>query len=204
MTVPPRPTGRLLSPARAATHAKLIHVAIELATEGGYDAVTIRTVAAAAELSVPTAYQHVSSKDQLLVEALLHLGEVSDAQVRSRAVEGATPAERMIAVFGRIMRQVARRPLLYQALYRAYVGWSDGAGDEGFGLGPERAAWIGAALRGGDTTGWSPEQLDDAATVLSTLFLGAMIGVVAGRSIDDTMTVLTLGVEQLLGSGQPK
>lgn len=190
---------RVLSPARAATRDRLIDTAIELATEGGYDAVGIRQVAARAGVSVPTAYQHVSSKDQLLVEALMTLGSRSTEGVRRREPRGATPAERMTAVFRRIMTEAARKPLLYQALYRAYVGSAPALVEvEGLGFGPERAAWIGHTLRSGDTGGCTEEELESAARILSTLFLGAMVGVAAGRDVDEVIAILDEATHRLL------
>ncbi|MGJ3507621.1 TetR/AcrR family transcriptional regulator [Enemella sp. A6] len=206
-TSPPNPpvVAPLLSPARAATRQKLIAAAIDLATEGGYEAVTVRTVAARAEVSVPTAYQHASSKDQLLVEALLELGGRSTAGVQQRRPAGDSPADRVSDVFRRIMAQVADKPLLYQAMYRAFVAWGP-ALPEGIGFGPERAAWIGAALRAGDTQGHSEESLDEAASILSCMFLGAMVSVTTGRPIPEVLEVLITTVHRLLPSSgnQPK
>jgi AcrR family transcriptional regulator len=196
----PRVVQRVLSPARAATRDKLIDAALELATEGGYDAVGIRSVARRAGVSAPTAYQHVSSKDQLLVEALMALGERSTEGVRSRRPRGDTPADRLAAVFRRILREAAGKPLLYQALYRAYVASAPALpGMEGLvGFGPERAAWIGDALRAGDHSGVSDEDLDAAARILSTLFLGAMVGVAAGRDVGEVTALLDDAVHRLL------
>lgn len=198
------PAGRVvqqvLSPARAATRDRLIDAAIALATEGGYEAVGIRPVAARAGVSVPTAYQHVSSKDHLLVEALMTLGRRSADDVRQRRPAGDTPAQRLSQVFRRIMREAARKPLLYRALYRAYVGSAPALADaEGLvGFGPERAAWIGHALRCGSTAGLAEQQLESAARVLSMLFLGAMVGVAAGRDVDEVMAVLDEATHALL------
>ncbi len=196
----PRVVPRVLSAARAATRDRLIDAAIELATEGGYDAVGIRSVAARAGVSAPTAYQHVSSKDQLLVEALMALGERSTQGVRQRRPAGDTPADRLSAVFRRIMREAARKPLLYQALYRAYVASAPAlTAIEGLvGFGPERAAWIGDALRAGDHSGVDDADLDAAARILSTLFLGAMVGVAAGRDVDEVTALLDDAVHRLL------
>lgn len=191
---------RVLSPARAATRERLIDAAIELATEGGYDAVGIRQVAARAEVSVPTAYQHVSSKDQLLVEALMTLGSRSTEGVRQRRPVGDSPADRLTEVFGRVMRQAAKKPLLYQALYRAYVGSAPALADaDGLvGFGPERAAWIGDTLRSGERSGYTDDELESAARILSTLFLGAMVGVAAGRDVDEVVAILDEATHRLL------
>ncbi|CRK57204.1 Transcriptional regulator, TetR family [Alloactinosynnema sp. L-07] len=191
---------RVLSPARAATRDRLIEAAIALATEGGYDAVGIRAVAAAAEVSVPTAYQHVSSKDQLLIEALMTLGTRSTEALRKRKPRGDGPGDRVSRVFTNILRQAARKPLLYRALYRAYVagGAELAALDGQVGYGPERATWIGETLRAGDLGGHTQDDLDAVAAVLSCLFLGAMVGVTTGRAPAEIITILDEAVRRLL------
>lgn len=191
---------RVLSPARAATRERLIETAIGLATDGGYDAVGLRQVAAAAGVSVPTVYQHASSKDQLLVEALLALGERSADRARRRRPAGYSPADRLCEVFRLILREAARKPLLYQALYRAYVASAPAlAGADGFiGFGPERAAWIGHTLRAGDHSDYAEEDLEAAARILSCLFLGAMIGVAVGRDAGEVTTILEDATRRLL------
>ncbi|MQW74395.1 TetR family transcriptional regulator [Nocardioides sp. dk4132] len=191
---------RVLSPARAATRERLIEAAIDLATEGGYDAVGIRAVAAHAGVSVPTAYQHVSSKDELLTEALLALGARSTADVRERTPAGRSPADRLTLVFRRILREAAAKPLLYQALYRAYLASAPTLlaieGQAGFG--PEKAAWIGATLRAGDTAGHDEEAIESASRILSMLFLGAMTSVAAGRDAGEAGDVLEDATRRLL------
>ncbi|MDP3969250.1 MAG: TetR/AcrR family transcriptional regulator [Nocardioides sp.] len=191
----------LLSPARAATREKLIVAALELAEDGGYDAVGIRPVAARAGVSVPTAYQHVSSKDQLLVEALMSLGARSTEGVRQRPPADSSPADRLMRVFRRVMKQAAAKPLLYSALYRAYVAsgpLTAGAPDIAVGFGPERAAWIGETLRAGDHAGVEDADLEAAARILSTLFLGAMVGLAAGRPSAEVLAVLDDATHRLL------
>lgn len=199
MSSSPRVVQRVLSPARAATRQKLIDTVIELATEGGYDAVGIRQVAAAAGVSVPTAYQHASSKDQLLMEALMTLGERSAETVRARPPRGDTAAERLSAVFERILRAAGEKPLLYQALYRGYVASAPGLADvEGVpGFGPEQARWIGETIRAG-ATDHSPEQVESASRMLSMMFLGAMIGVASGRDPGEVSEILREATHRLL------
>ena len=200
MDAQPRVVQRVLSPARAATRDKLIAAAVELATQGGYDAVTVRAVAAAAGTSVPTAYQHVSSKDQLLVEALVTLGDQSARQLRQRPPKGRTAADRISAVFARIMRAAHEKPLLYQALYRAWVASAPAVAslDGAPGFGPERATWIGETLGPDGVDGHSREDLDAAARILSCLFLGALIGVASGRDLDEVVTLLDDAAHRLL------
>ena len=183
---------------------RLIDAAIELATEGGYDAVAIRPVAARAGVSVPTVYQHVSSKDHLLTQALMVLGSRSTEEVRRRRPPGDTPADRWSRSSRRILDEAAAKPLLYQALYRAWVAALPGlvGGEDAIGLGPERAQWIGEALRAGPHGEHSEDDLDAAARILSTLFLGAMVGVAAGRPVREVVAILDEASHRLL-PGQP-
>lgn len=196
----PRVVQRVLSPTQAATRTKLIDAAIELATDSGYDGAGVREVAARAGVSPATAYQHVGSKDQLLVEALLKLGDRVTETVLDRAPTGDGPADRLTDVFSRILHQASQKPLLYQALFRAYVAGPPGlTGDPDLvGFGPERASWIGHALRAGDLGGHDEDDLDAAARVLSSTFLGAMVGVAAGREADEVLAVLTEAAHRLL------
>ena len=71
----------LLTPNQQATRQALVDTAIELATEGGYDAVSMPEVARLAGMSTAKAYQYIGTKDQLLVEALLSLGQRSTEDV---------------------------------------------------------------------------------------------------------------------------
>jgi len=158
----------LLTPNQQATRQALVDVAIELATEGGYDAVAMPEVARRAGMSTAKAYQHIGTKDQLLVEALLSLGQRSTEDVERHQNTGDTPAERLRWEVARIMKAVAERPLLYRALYRAYV--TNGPafeGDNAIVLGPHQAAWISRALTGGATAGYTKKDLDAAARIFS-------------------------------------
>lgn len=196
---PARLVRQVLSPARAATRAKLIAATIDLATEAGYDAVTIRAVAAKAGTSVPTVYQHASTKDDLLSEALMRLSEQSTDALAEQPPTDATPAARVSAVFARIMRVAAEKPLLYQALYRAWVANAPAIlGADPLALGSSRAPWIGQVLRTGGTGECSEADLNAAEDILSCLFLGAMIGVAAGRDIDEAVAVMTNAANRLL------
>lgn len=191
---------RILSPAQAAARTALIDAAIELATEGGYNAVDMREVAKRAGMSVAKAYQQVGTKDQLLLSALMELGERSGETVHQRLSAGDTPADRVASTFARIMKHVAHKPLLYRAVYRAYVASSPALGElvGSAGFGPERTGWIGEAMRAGDLHGHSEEDMNSAARILSCLFQGAMVTVAAGRDVDDVTSLLADAAHRLL------
>src|SRR5919202_1473547 len=59
-----------LTPKQSARRRRVIQAAMTLASKGGYDAVQMRDVAAAANVALGTLYRYFPSKDQLLVAAL--------------------------------------------------------------------------------------------------------------------------------------
>ena len=58
------------SEARAARTQRMIRAAIELAGQGGYEAVQVREVAARAKVALATFYRYYPSKKQLLLAAV--------------------------------------------------------------------------------------------------------------------------------------
>src|SRR5689334_10141764 len=84
--------------AAAIRKRELMHMAAELFAERGYDAVSVRDLAAAAGITVPTLYWYIGNKEQLLIDlfqdvqqdfwARLHAVEQSDlpADEKLRAV----------------------------------------------------------------------------------------------------------------------
>ena len=56
-----------LTPVQRERRRRIIDAAMELAAEGGYDAVQMREVAARAEVALGTLYRYFASKERLLV-----------------------------------------------------------------------------------------------------------------------------------------
>ena len=112
---------RPLSPTQAATRRRLLDAARELATEGGYEAVGMRPVAARAGVSAPTAYLYFSSKDHLLVDVLVDLAGQTTETLSSRPRRGRSPVERAVATLRRAVQNVEESPKLYIATTRAYI-----------------------------------------------------------------------------------
>ena len=104
---------RPISAAQAATRHRLLDAARELATEGGYEAVGMRNVAARAGVSAPTAYQYFSSKDHLLVDLLVELVGQTTTTLSARTRPEGSPVERTVATLRHAVQQVeqASEPL---------------------------------------------------------------------------------------------
>ena len=113
--------GRPLSATQAATRRRLLDAARELASEGGYEAVTMRAVAERAGVSPPTAYQYFASRDHVLVGVLSDLAAGTTALVTERPSRRRDPVERTVATLRRVVQRMEDEPTLFVALLRAYL-----------------------------------------------------------------------------------
>jgi TetR/AcrR family transcriptional regulator, cholesterol catabolism regulator len=104
---------------QAARRARVLDAALELAAEGGYDAVQMRDVAARAQVALGTIYRYFSSKDHLLAACQVELWRDQAERVATRPPEGATPADRVVQVMERAMRAAEREPKRTAALVTA-------------------------------------------------------------------------------------
>jgi len=98
---------------------RIVESAVELAEEGGFEAVRLRDVAAHAEVALGTLYRRFRSKEDLLVAAL----ELETRELERRFVQkppkGANPLERVMSFFSLATRGLLRRPNLARALLKA-------------------------------------------------------------------------------------
>lgn len=172
---------------QAARRTRVIDAALELAAEGGYDAVQMRDVATRAQVALGTIYRYFSSKDHLLAACQVELWRAQAESLKRRPPAGATSAARVTALLGRAMHGAATEPqrtaalvtasaspdpavrecqaemmgIMDEVLLAAMTGPGDGA------IEPERAEQIAVTLRQvwfawllGWVNGWN-----DAATV---------------------------------------
>lgn len=108
-----------LTPNQAARRERVLDAALELASEGGYDAVQMRDVAGRAQVALGTIYRYFSSKDHLLAAAQVEMWRDQADRLTQRPPEGATAADRVAAVLERAMRGAEREPLRTAALVTA-------------------------------------------------------------------------------------
>lgn len=163
---------------------RILETAIELAEQGGFDAVQMRDVAAQADVALGTLYKRFRSKEDLLVAALELEAEKLDKRMASRPAQGATQTERVLDFFEITTRSLFRKPNLARAVLRALT-----SGDEQ--LTANVAAFheritnlIIAALRGqgtlkaDDPAPRTPEQL--VAFFLQQVWFSSLVGWMGG------------------------
>lgn len=105
---------------------RVLEAALRLASDGGYDAVQMREVSADADVALGTIYRYFSSKDHLLVAAMVEWMRELERMVTRRPPQGATTVERVLDVLGRALRTVERDPRRAAAVVKAQTS-DDGA-----------------------------------------------------------------------------
>ncbi|WP_436796049.1 TetR family transcriptional regulator [Actinospongicola halichondriae] len=105
---------------------RVIESALRLAADGGYEAVQMRDVSTAADVALGTIYRYFSSKDHLLVSAMVEwMLELETAMTR-RPPRGDVTVDRVLDVLHRALRAVEREPERAAAVVKAQTS-DDGA-----------------------------------------------------------------------------
>lgn len=115
-----------LTPAQAERRLRVIDAALVLAGRGGYEAVQMREVATEADVALGTIYRYFSSKDHLLVAAMVEWMLELERTVTRRPPEGTTVADRVLDVLSRALRAMEREPRRAAAVVTAQTS-DDGA-----------------------------------------------------------------------------
>jgi AcrR family transcriptional regulator len=108
-----------LTRSQAARRQRVIAAAMELATDGGYEAVQMRDVAATAHVALGTIYRYFASKDHLLAATLVEWTADLQRRLAQRPARGDTAAERVVEVVRRASRAIERSPRMTAALITA-------------------------------------------------------------------------------------
>jgi AcrR family transcriptional regulator len=115
---PPRRSQQIARPGRL-ERAK--QAALDLAREGGYDAVTMPRVAERSGISRANLYQHFVSKDHLLAAAFGDVAEERLGMPTGRALNARTASERVLAYFDQAIERSIAEPQVIDAYVRAYT-----------------------------------------------------------------------------------
>ena len=175
--------------------------AVELAREGGYDAVTMVRVAERSGISRASLYHHYSSKDHLLVAAFADMMDVQVSSPTPETLARPTAVERVLGLFDQAIEGALVDHLFVDAYVRAF----------------QRAPYdlvtavpnvfadhidtaIGSAIR--------PPRRGELARVLEYVFSTVLLSVVGrglsadelrGEPVDHARSELRMAVGHLLG-----
>jgi TetR/AcrR family transcriptional regulator, cholesterol catabolism regulator len=188
--------GTALARSQAARRRRVLDAALRLAERGGFDAVQMRDVATEANVALGTVYRYFTSKERLLLEAMVEEIEALAEQLRSRPPVGATPAARVTDVLSRGTAALQRHPEVTAAMVRAQGAAAPDEADVVRRIGETMTRIITGAMHEGPP---SPRDLAVART-LQQVWLSALIGWVGG--VDDAPRVvsdLEVATQLLLG-----
>ncbi len=186
---------RRFNQAQAEKRAEARRVATELASEGGYDGVTMTAVADRIGVSRATIYRYFASRDHLLAEIMAEWTRRINDDLQRNPPGGATPADRVGEAFERIMEMSGGNRGLTSAMLFAATS-SDPAAKEAF------PSWSGPVevylktLLGDD----SVPNLEEIVPVLSHVLFSALIAVAhRGQEPREAGNVLKTAARLLLG-----
>ena len=162
---------------------RILDSTIALASQGGFDAVQMRSVAEQADVALGTLYRYFPSKIHLLVSALGREFERAEADTRDRPIPGDTAHERVMYLLDRTTRGLQRDPNLTEALTRAFMFADASVKTEILTVGRLLTTMLTRAMHP-DRTELAEHTEDDVAVarVIGDVWLSALMGWVTGRT----------------------
>ena len=101
---------------------RIVDAAVELAAQGGFEAVRLRDVAERSSVALGTLYKYFRGKEDILLFAFNEGIAALEQSLYEHPVRGATPLERVTGFFSRATRGMLHNPQLGSALIRAMSG----------------------------------------------------------------------------------
>lgn len=157
---------------------RVLDAALELASQGGFDAVRQREVAERAGVALGTLYKRFHSKDELLLGVLELESQKLATRLEREPPAGDTPLDRVTSHFTIATHYVVRKPRLGRAILRAVT-----SGDKVSG---RVMAYHARQLRhavdalvgrdGGGSDGYSEEDALVVAPILLQVWFAALVG----------------------------
>ena len=157
---------------------RIVETAVELAEDGGFEAVRLRDVADRAGVALGTLYRRFRSKEDLLAAALERESEELERRILARPPRGDTAAERVTGFFAAGTRGLCRRPNLTRAVLRAMTSGDPEIAEKVSRFHDRMARLITAAIRGERDASELPPSEDERALalVLEHVWFSCLVG----------------------------
>lgn len=187
---------------------RIVETAVELAEQGGFEAVRLRDVASHAEVALGTLYRRFRSKEDLLIAAFeLETGEL-ERRFAQRSPRGDDPIERVSTFFAQATRGLLRRPNLARALLKAAAGGDPDLAKRTAAFHGRMHAMVVASIRGSREAGRQAAPMDveerALAQMLTRLWFSLLVGWSGGlhgqaaviEEMSECVELMLLGAEQ--------
>lgn len=160
---------------------RILDSTVELARDGGFEAVQMRAVAEHAGVALGTLYRYFPSKIHLLVSTLAREFHRIEQDTRDQAIPGDTAPDRVRVVLGGVFRGLQQDPQLAEALTRAFM-FADSSVSEAI---DEVTVLLGQmitrAIRGDRSDAAPSEQEALTASIIGDVWHSALMSWVTGR-----------------------
>ena len=101
---------------------RIITAAMELAREGGYDAVQMRALADRSGVAVGTIYRYFGSKDEVLLDGMAGWLRLLDGRIRSRGFPEGTVADRVVGEIRAAMGSCGEHHAAHEGGHAGHAG----------------------------------------------------------------------------------
>ena len=187
-------SARPLTELQAARLNRLRKAATELASEGGYSAVTMRAVAERADVGLATVYRYFSSKDHLIADVHAMKSAAVLESLHTDPPSGGSAAEQVAAVFYRMLEATAEDLDLASAGVSAIASGDPNASSPEYWQKIVMVSYLDVAL--GDQDVGNRQEL---GAILGHIFFSLMVGMAGGRhSLRETKEVMKKAVYLIL------
>ncbi len=105
--------------------ARVLGVVLDLAREGGYDAIQLRPIAERSGISTDTIYRYFGSRERLIAAAVREWNDREFSQPAPSWFRGDTPVERLLSYYRHIWQVWERHPTMLETAVRAVLGEND-------------------------------------------------------------------------------
>ena len=188
----PAPPTRLVRSQRA-RRARVVEAVLELAQQGGYDAIQLRPVTELSEVGLDTIYRYFKSRDQLISAAVSEWLQREYFAPAPHWPQGDTAAELLLALYQGSWRVWELNPRMLETYVRAALAESDK--ESGLAMQSVRALVPISVEILGDV---EPEYRADVLTIASHMFHSAMTSVLRGQTrADEIYAILERTVRRL-------
>jgi AcrR family transcriptional regulator len=111
--------GTRLERSQRARRARVLQAVLDLAHEGGYDAIQLRAISDRTGISSDTVYRYFGSRDQLVSAAVRQWSEREFVEPAGSWLDGETPAEQILAFNRHVWEVWERNPRMLETFVRA-------------------------------------------------------------------------------------
>jgi TetR/AcrR family transcriptional regulator, cholesterol catabolism regulator len=170
---------------------RIVDAAVELAEQGGFDAVRLRDVAERSDVALGTLYKYFRSKEDILLFAFDEGVTRLEQSLAIRPAAGGSAQERVTGFFRRATRGLLHNPDLGSALVRAMSGSERETAQQIAASNRRIARMIVASLRDepsvllAELASFEPSESErELADALTGVWFAALIGWVIGADPD--------------------